>query len=171
MDAPDRGCTASIAVCIEATMILTVAGIWHGFRADPTNGRMLVSLLATVQFLFVSAVGFVFLSIEGYFSEIGKTQEFGVLRILGASTSYFSLLLFLETLTICVPGTIAAIGLTFLISWGLVFASSNFLRLDIVCLSWPIAFGITSTASLIGKVIGARKAIGDGILQALSYEA
>ena len=171
MDAPDRGFTASIAVSLEATMILAVAGIWHGLRADPTNVRMLFTLLATVLFLFVSAVGFVFLSIEGYFSVIEKTQEFGVLKILGASTRYFSLLLFLETLTICVPGTVAAIGLTFFIGRGLEFVFPNFLRLDVVYLSWPIAFGITITASLIGGVIGARKAIRDGIIQALSYEA
>ena len=170
MDAPDRGFTASIAVSLEATMILAVAGIWHGLRADPTNVRMLFTFLATVLFLFVSAVGFVFLSIEGYFSVIEKTQEFGVLKILGASTRYFSLLLFLETLTICVPGTVAAIGLTFLTRWGLGFSFPDFLRLDVVYLSWPIAFGITATASLIGGVIGARKAIRDGVIQALSYE-
>jgi ABC-type antimicrobial peptide transport system permease subunit len=170
MDAPDRGFTASIAVSIEATMILTVAGIWHGLRADPTNVRMLFTFLATVLFLFVSAVGFVFLSIEGYFSVIEKTQEFGVLKILGASTRYFLLLLSLETLTICVPGTVAAIGLTFLTRWGLGFSFPDFLRLDVVYLSWPIAFGITATASLIGGVIGARKAIRDGVIQALSYE-
>ena len=171
IDAPHRCFTASIAVCIEATMILTVAGIGHGLRADPTTVRLLIIILATVLLLFVSAVGFAFLSIEGYFSVIEKTQEFGVLKILGASIRYFLLLLFLETLTICVPGTIAAIGLTYLIGWGLEFAFPNFLRLDVVCLSWPIAFGITATASLIGGVIGARKAIRDGIIQALSYEA
>jgi hypothetical protein len=65
MDAPDRGFTAFIAASIEATVILTVAGIWHGLRADPTNVGMPVALLATGLFLFVSAIGFVFLSIEG----------------------------------------------------------------------------------------------------------
>jgi ABC-type antimicrobial peptide transport system permease subunit len=168
IDTPERCFTASIAVSIEATMIVTIAGIWHGLRADPTNLRMLFTSFATVLFLFVSAVGFVFLSIEGYFSVIEKTQEFGVLKTLGASTRYFLLLLSLETLTICVPGTVAAIGLTFLIGMGLEYAFRNFLRLDVVYLSWPIAFGVTVTASLIGGVIGARKAIRDGIIQALS---
>lgn len=171
MDAPERGFTASIAVSIEAILILAVAGIWHGRRADPTNVRMLGTLFAMVLFLFVSAVGFVFLSIEGYSSVIEKTQEFGVLKILGASTRYLSLLLFLETLTICVPGTVAAIGLTFLIGRGMEIRFPNFLRLDEVYQAWSIAFAITVTALLIGGAFGDRKAIRDGIIQALSYEA
>ena len=83
MDAPERGFTAPIAVTIEAILILAVAGIWHGRRADPTNVRMLGTLFAMVLFLLVSAVGFVFLSIEGYSSVIEKTQEFGVLNQMG----------------------------------------------------------------------------------------
>ena len=167
MDAPERGFTASIAVSIEATMILTVAGIWHGFRANQTNERMIFTLFATVLLLFASAVGFVLLSIEGYFSVIEKQQEFGVLRVLGASMRFFLRLLLLETLTICVAGTVAAIGMTLLIRWGLDFVFPDSLRLDVVYLSWPTAFGITATASLIGGVVGARKAIRDGVIQAL----
>src|ERR1035437_2543189 len=170
-DSPHRGFTASIAVSIEGAMILTIAGIGHGLKSDPTQLRVLVTLYATILLLFVSAVGFVFLSIEGYFSVIEKAQEFGVLKVLGASMRYFLLLLFLENLTICVPGTVVAIALTFLTRWGLGFSFPDFLRLDVEYLSWPIAFGITNTASLIGGVIGARKAIRDGVIQALSYEA
>jgi ABC-type antimicrobial peptide transport system permease subunit len=77
---------------------------------------------------------------------IEKTQEFGVLKIPGASNRYFSLLLLLETLTICVPETVVAIGLIFFIRMGLEFAFPNLFRLDVVYLSWPIAFGITVTA-------------------------
>jgi hypothetical protein len=47
----------------------------------------------------------------------------------------------------------------------------NFVRLNEVYLAWPIAFAITVTAFLIGGAFGARKAIKDGIVQALSYEA
>jgi ABC-type antimicrobial peptide transport system permease subunit len=128
---------------------------------------MIFTLFATVLLLFASAVGFVLLSIEGYFSVIEKQQEFGVLRVLGASMRFFLRLLLLETLTICVAGTVAAIGMTLLIRWGLDFVFPDSLRLDVVYLSWPTAFGITATASLIGGVVGARKAIRDGVIQAL----
>jgi len=166
-DEPHRSFTAAVAISIEAAIILTVAGIRHGLQSDPTRLRLLVTLYATILLLFVAAIGLVFLSIECYFSVIEKTQEFGVLRVLGASMRYFLYLLLLETLTICVPGTVAAIGVTFLIRWGLDFAFPDFLRLDVVYLSWPIAFGITAIASLIGGVVGARKAIRDGVIQAL----
>lgn len=139
-------------------------------RSDPTQLRLLVTHYATILLLFASAVGFVFVSIEGYFGVIEKAQEFGVLRVLGASTRYFLLLMFLETLTVSVPGIVVATGLTFLTRWGLGLFLADFLRLDVVYLSWPITFGITVAASLIGGVVGTGKAIGDGVAQALSYE-
>jgi len=102
-DSLHRSFTASIAVSIEGAVILTIAGIGHGLKSDPTQLRLLVTPYATILLLFVSAVGFVSLSIEGYFSVIEKAQEFGVLKVLGASMMYFLLLLFLEDLTICIP--------------------------------------------------------------------
>ena len=151
-------------------MILTVAGVRHGVNADPTAVRLVFTLWASVLFLFISAVGFIFLSIERYFSVIEKTQEFGVLKVLGTSMRYFLFLLLLETCAICVPGTVGGIGLTFLMGWGVDSAFPKFLRLDVVYPWWPIAFGITATASMIGGVIGARRAIRTGVIQALSYE-
>ncbi len=170
-DAPLRGTTASMAVSIEAATILVIAGIRHGLKVDPTSVRLVFTLWATTLLFFVSVVGFAFQTIEGYFSVIAKTQEFGVLKVLGASTKHFLLLLLFEALPICALGNVVAIALTFPIKWGIHFAFPNFLRLDVVCLSWPIAFGITLTASLVGGIIGARKAIRDGVVQALSYEA
>lgn len=118
-DVPHRAVTASVAVSIEAAMILTIAGIRHGANADPTAVRLVFTVWASVLFLFISAVGFIFLSIERYFSVIEKTQEFGVLKVLGASMRYFLLILLLETSAICVPGIVGGIGLTFLMGWGL----------------------------------------------------
>ena len=169
-DVPQRIFTASIAVSIESAVILTLAGVRHGVRADANLVRLLFTTWATALLLFVSTAGFVLLSIERYFSVIERTQEIGVLKVLGASMRYFLLLMFLEAAAICVPGTVAGIGLTFLVRWGLAFAFPNFLRLDVVYLAWPVAFGITVAAAMIGGYIGARKAIRDGVTRALSYE-
>jgi ABC-type antimicrobial peptide transport system permease subunit len=157
-------------VSIEAAMILTITGVRHGVNANPTAVRLVFTLWASVLFLFISCVGFLFISIERYFSAIEKTQEFGVLKVLGASMRYFLLLLLIETCAICVPGTVGGIGLTFLMGWGVASAFPKFLQLDVVYPSCPIAFGITATASMIGGIIGARRAIRTGVIQAQSYE-
>ena len=169
-DVPHRSVTASVAVSIEAAMILTIAGIRHGANADPTAVRLVFTVWASVLFLFISGVGFIFLSIERYFCVIEKTQEFGVLKVLGASMRFFLILLLIETCVICIPGTVGGIGLTFLMGWGVASAFPKFLQLDMVYPSWPIAFGISATASMIGGVIGARRAIRTGVIQALTYE-
>lgn len=76
----------------------------------------------------------------------------------------------MESFVICVPATVAGIGLTFLIGWGMRVTFPEFLRLDLVFMWWVIALVIGAIASLIGSGIGALKAVRDGVVQALSYE-
>jgi len=169
-DVPHRSFTAGVAVCIEVAIILTIAGFLHGLRANPTFARLQLTLYTNLLLFFVCGVGFIFLSIERYLCTIERTQEFGLLKVLGAPFSYFSLLLISETLAICVPGTTAGIGLMFLTRLGVSRAFPRFLQLDVVCIWWIFALGIVVIGSLAGAGIGARKAIKDGIVQAMSYE-
>jgi len=147
-----------------------VVGILHGLRVASSPARLEFGVFAIVLFLFVSLVGLVILAIERYFGMLEKTQELGVLGVLGASLTYVSGLLLLETLAICVPASAAGIGATFLMRWGAAMAFPKLLRIDVVYLWWPIAFGIAALGSVVGAVIGARKALRDGVVQALSYE-
>lgn len=169
-DAPQRSYTAGVAICVEAAMILTVAGIQHGLKSDPTFARLNFTLWTTVLLLIVVAVGLPFIAIERYFSVLERAQEFGILRVLGAGSQYFCLLLLMETCVINVPATVAGIAVTFLIRWGMQLSFPEFLRLDIVLIWWAIALAIVSVASLTGSVIGALKAVKDGLVQALTYE-
>lgn len=169
-DSRAKSYAAGVAVCFEVAIILTLAGIQHGLKADPTYARLNFTLWTTALLILVSAMGFVFLAIERYFSVLEKTQEYGVLRVLGASLSYLGLIEFLETLAICIPGTAAGIALTFLIRLGVNLTLREFLRLDVVMTDCAIALGIVVTGSALGSGIGALKAIKDGTVQALSYE-
>jgi hypothetical protein len=169
-DSRQKSYTAAVAVCIEVAMVLSVAGIQHGLKADPTYARLNFTLWTTTLLSFVSAMGFVFLAVERYFSVIGKTQEYGVLRVLGASLSYLWLIELIETLAICVPGTAVGIALTFLIRLGVNLTLREFLRLDFVITDCAIALGIVVIGSVLGSGIGMMKALRDGMVQALSYE-
>jgi hypothetical protein len=170
VDSRQKSYTAAVAVCIEVAMVQRVAGIQHGLKADPTYARLNFALWTTTLLLFVSAVGFVSLAVERYFSVIGKTQEYGVLRVLGASLSYIWLIELIETLAICVPGTAVGIALTFLIRLGVNLTLREFLRLDFVITDCAIALGIVVIGSVLGSGIGMMKALRDGMVQALSYE-
>ena len=168
IDLPLTAVSASIGVSIETAIILTVSGIQAGLREDPTNVRLMFTLWATVLFAFIALVGFVLLSLERYFNVMEKAQEFGILKILGASIKFYLLLLLLETLAICIPATGAGIALACVLKIVFALGFPRFLRLDVVYSSWPIALAITASSSMIGGIIGARKAINDGIRQALS---
>jgi ABC-type antimicrobial peptide transport system permease subunit len=169
-DSAQKSYTAAVAVCVEVAMILSVAGIQHGLKADPTYARLNFTLWTSALLLFVSALGFVFLAAERYFSVIGKTQEYGVLRVLGASLSYIWLVELIEALAICVPATAAGIALTFLIRLRVNLTLREFLRLDFVITDCAIALGIVVIGVALGSGIGMMKALRDGTVQALSYE-
>ena len=80
-----------------------------------------------------------------------RTQQFGNLKVLGAGSGYFCLLLLTETLLICVPGTVAGIFLTLLIRWGMQVTFPNFLKLDLIFAWWAIALSTVATVSRIGR--------------------
>jgi ABC-type antimicrobial peptide transport system permease subunit len=167
---PQKSYTAGVAISIDAAMILTVAGIQHGLKSDPTFARLNLTLWTTVLLLIVAVIGFLFISIERYFSVLERAQELGVLRVLGAGSGYYCLLLFIEAFVICVPSTAAGICLTLLIRWGMQVTFPEFLKLDLVFTWWAIALATVATASLIGAGIGTLRAVRDGVIQALSYE-
>jgi ABC-type antimicrobial peptide transport system permease subunit len=169
-ETPQKSLTAGAAICIEAAIILTVAGIQHGLNSDPTFARLNFTLWTTVLLLIVAAVVFFFIAVERYFSLVERSQELGILRILGAGSRYYGLLLLTESLMICIPSTVAGIGLTLLIRWGMQATFPEFLKLDLVFAWWGFALLTVLAATLIGSAIGAFKAIRDGVVQALSYE-
>lgn len=168
-DNPFQCFAGSFVVCLEVVLILIMAGIVHGLR-DPSFERVQFTLLTAELLLFASAVGFLFLAIERYLNVTGKTQEYGLLRVLGAPSSYFLMILLYETIAIVVPGAVVGIVLTFGIRLGVDVVFANYLRMDVVVLCWPVAPGVAAIGSMIGGMIGARSAIRDGIVQALSYE-
>jgi ABC-type antimicrobial peptide transport system permease subunit len=160
----------SALACIEVAVVLTMVGIDRGLKAASTTAQLSFAFYVLVLLFFVSLVGFVLLGLERYFCVTERAGKLGVLRVLGASSRYVFGLLLMETATACVPGAAAGICMTFLIRIGAASAFPKLLRVDVVYLWWPIAFGIAATGSVVGGVIGARRAVRDGVVQALSYK-
>jgi hypothetical protein len=116
-DTPFKSYTARVAACIEIVIVSTIGGIQHELQADRTFARLNFTLWTKAPLLFVSVSGFfLFFARERYFSVIERTQEYGILRVLGASLSYICWLGIIETLAFV--STAARIALTFLIRLG-----------------------------------------------------
>jgi ABC-type antimicrobial peptide transport system permease subunit len=163
-------CARIAAFAFEVGIALGWVGIVRGMSSHPTAVRMMTGAWLSVLLLFLLVVGFVFLAIERYFDVLEYAQEFGILRVLGAPYSYFLAILFWETVVVAVPGTVVGIGLTYLARAVIAAEFTRFWTLEIVYTWWPIAGAFSAAGSLLGAIVGAHKAVKNGLVQAMSYE-
>lgn len=161
------GCVASSALACAA--LETAAGIYIGIGPNPSLQRLMIGLWTSGLLLCVAAIAFLVLAIEQYVEVRERTQDYGILRVLGASTRDFLSLLAIEALFISIFGAVFGIVLT-LAAKGLVgMAFSRYLALSIRWVFWPAALFTSLSALMLGSGVGARKAIPDGVEEALSY--
>jgi putative ABC transport system permease protein len=115
-------------------------------------------------------VGFIVVSMAMYTAVLERTREIGILRSLGASSSFILSLLLKETLLLAVAGTGVGIVFTCLAKWSLEHIGRAGLTQEIVYAWWPIAAAIAVTGAVLGAVAPAYIAIRLEVTQALSYE-
>jgi putative ABC transport system permease protein len=99
-----------------------------------------------------------------------RTREIGILKALGACSSYILDLLFRETLVIAVIGTGLGIAMTYGTQWLMMHAVPASLTQETVYKWWPIAGAISITGALLGAIFPGWKAVKQDVVQALSYE-
>jgi putative ABC transport system permease protein len=115
-------------------------------------------------------VGFIVVSMAMYTAVLERTREIGVLRALGASSSFIFGLLLKETLLLALFGTGIGIVFTYLAQWSLEHIGHSGLTQETVYAWWPIAGAIAVTGAVLGTLAPAFKAIRQEVTQALSYE-
>jgi ABC-type antimicrobial peptide transport system permease subunit len=167
---PHKIYTSIAAVALEVGIVLAQVGVLRGMELNQTAAHTMTVIWLSVLLLFMFSVGFVLLALEGYFDVLEHAQEFGVLRVLGASYSYLCAILFWETMVVAVPGTVVGIGFTYLAKAVIAVKLTRFLTLEIVYPWWPIAGAFAAVGSLLGAIVGAHKAVKNGLVQAMSYE-
>ena len=123
---------------VEVMMILTLIGINYGTTSRPlewpTNA---VGVMIVVLLWFVLGVSFVFVVIGWYTTVSERTQEIGILKVLGASSAYILNWLFQEALIIAIPGTMVGIAMTYGTKWLVMYVLSDFLMQETVYKWWP----------------------------------
>jgi putative ABC transport system permease protein len=115
-------------------------------------------------------VGFIVVSMAMYTAVLERTHEIGILKSLGASSSFILSLLLKETLLLALVGTGVGIVLTYLAKWSLEHIGHSGLTQETVYVWWPVAGAIAITGAVLGTLAPAFKAIGQEVTQALSYE-
>lgn len=129
----------------------------------------MVGLWTSALLLCVSAVAHLVVVLVQYGEVRERTQDYGILRVLGASTRDFLTLLAVESFLIALPGTVCGIVLAYAAKWMVIFALSRYLTLADTYWSWPATLLCSFLALMLGGQIGVRTAIRDGVEEALSY--
>jgi len=115
-------------------------------------------------------VGFIVVSMAMYTAVLERTREIGILRSLGASSSFIFSLLLKETLVLAIAGTAIGIALTYLAQWSMEHIGHSGLTQETVYAWWPIAGLIAVTGAILGTLAPALKAIRVDVTDALAYE-
>jgi putative ABC transport system permease protein len=151
-------------------MILIAVGIQRGIALDPTPIRISFGALVIAALWFLIFVAFCFAMVERRASIIERTQEFAVLRTLGASSTYLFALSAQETLLAVIPGTL--IGITIMLcSKSLIeHLLPKYLFLANVYSWWPIGVLFVRGSDLVAALVTVRKIWKGDLLDAVSYD-
>jgi putative ABC transport system permease protein len=115
-------------------------------------------------------VGFIVVTMAMYTAVLERTREIGILKALGASSSYILNLLFRETLLIAILGSVLGIVMTDGSKWLMMHAAPASLTQETVYSWWPIASSVAILGALLGAILPAWKAVKQDVIQALAYE-
>ena len=128
-----------------------------------------LSAFFSVMIGIAVAIGFLVIFLSMYTTIIERTREIGVLKSLGASKGYIVEIVLSETTLLCLLGTTAGIGLSFLARWAFL---SLFPSITILILPKWIAYAglIAIGGGLLGASYPAWMASRKDPVEALVYE-
>ena len=167
-DSPLQTLLSVVAIAVEVAVILTLVGIGYGLELRPNVVRTLVGGYVLTLLWFAFGLSFLMVTIGRYAAVSERAQDIGILRFLGASSSYILNLLFQETLLIVIPGTTAGIAMAYGTKWLIQFALSDFMIQETVYKWWPMAGAISAAGALLGAILPAWKAVRQDLVQVLS---
>jgi putative ABC transport system permease protein len=156
-----------MGIAVEVTLLLTLVGIGYGLDRHPNVLRTALRGYALVLLCFVLGVSFLTVMIGRYAAVSERLQDIGILRFLGASSSYILNVLFQETLLIVIPGTTIGIAMAYGAKWLIAFALSDFVP-EIAYKWWLLAGAISAVGALLGAILPAGKALRQDLVQILS---
>lgn len=148
-------------------MILTLVGIRYKELPPPLR---FIEVVITLLLLAVLTVSFVYVIMARYAVVVERTQDIGIFRFLGASSTYIFSLLFQESLLIAISGTAVGIAMTYGTKWFMNHVLPGILTQDTVYEWWPIAGVISVVGDLLGAIVPSWRAVNQDVVQVLSHK-
>ena len=161
------GCIASAA--LASASLLACIGIYEGIGPAPAVPRLMIGLWTSGLLLCVAAIAFFVLALGQYIEVRERTQDYGILRVLGASTRDFLRLVALESFSISIPGAVLGILLSYAAKGLVIVAFARHLTLVVSYACWPAAVLCSFCALLLGGLTAMRRTVREGVEEALSY--
>lgn len=162
----------ALGIALAVMIMLILAGAT--FRETHQAGMLLIHKILKVTFASMLwlglMVGIVLMSINRYSQVRGRTQQFAILKTLGASWTFIYTLLLEEVILMTVAGTIGGIVLVHAVRLLLAHLVPDLLFIQTRYELWPLA-GITAAAGfLLADFCGLWAAAAVDLIEALSYE-
>jgi len=162
----------ALGIALVVMIMLTLAGAT--FRETHQAGMLLIHKILKVTFASMLwlglMVGMILMAINRYSQVRDRTQQFAILKTLGASWTFIYSLLLEEMILVTVAGTIGGIALVYAVRLLLAALVPDLLFIQTRYELWPFA-GITAAASfLVADLCGLWSASAVDLIDALSYE-
>lgn len=115
-------------------------------------------------------IGFAVVCLSMYMAVLQRTREIGILKAIGASSSFILRIILAEALVLGLGGTVLGIVMSFGAWWLIRTLVPSSLSIDIVPLWWPIACAITLVGAALGALYPGLSAARHDPIEALAYE-
>ena len=106
-----------LATSPQIGLILIAVGMRQGIASDPNAIRTAFGVLAIVALSFLIVISFCLAVVERRSAILERTQEFAILKMLGASSSYICKLLLEESLLIANPAALLGLLMSCMSKW------------------------------------------------------
>lgn len=115
-------------------------------------------------------IGFLVVGLTMYTTVLERTREIGILKALGASPFDIVGILVRETTLLAAGGWLTGLFLSSGANWAINHYVRASLQSELAPDWWPIALGVSLTASLLGALYPGLRAARQDAIEALSYE-
>lgn len=160
----------ALGIAFAVMILLTLAGANFKPLGHAHAVTLIFKLTLTAMLLLGLLVDFCFLTINRFSQVREKVHQYAVLRVLGASPSFFYALQLQETILLCAVGTLGGIIMTYIVRIVLAYFVPDLLTVEISYSLLPL-IGIVPAGAFFAAGVMATDSINRGdLIEALSHK-
>lgn len=145
----------ALGIGLQTTILLLIAGATPATFAHPSSVLSVARLTLTIVARITLGVSYLVVIVNRFSQVRERTQQFTILKILGASPAFFFDLLLHETMLVTLPGTVAGILLAFAMRGLIAWAFPGMFLLRPAYDWWPLSAVISTILFMLASVASA----------------